>query len=163
GTEARGDVFAERDRRGAREADAVVVVQNDQLAEAEMAGERACLGGYPLLDVSITRQHEGVMVDDLVAGSVEACRQDRLGNRRSRMALVGLMHRVDGQEADRVDGQLVELYCWHGNRSQATRVRTFTVSPSCTSTRSAMPTKSPVSTTPGISRIWRSSAAGSSI
>ena len=54
---------------GLGELDLVVVVEGDQVAEAEVAGERAGLGGDALLDVAVARDREGVVVDDLVAAA----------------------------------------------------------------------------------------------
>ncbi len=67
GLVALGDVLGERLRGRARELDLVVVVERDQAAEAEVAGERGGLGGDPLLDVAVGGDRERVVADDLVA------------------------------------------------------------------------------------------------
>ena len=48
-----------------------------------MAGERARLGRDALLEVAVGGDHEGVVVDDLVAGAVEARGQHALGERHA--------------------------------------------------------------------------------
>ena len=52
--------------------DVVVVVEYDQLAQPEVAGERAGLGGDALHQVAVAGDHVGVVVDDVAAGPVEA-------------------------------------------------------------------------------------------
>src|SRR5678816_4518002 len=59
GREPRAHVLPEGDRCRARERDAIVVVEDDQLAELEVAGERAGLGLDPLHHVAVARDDVG--------------------------------------------------------------------------------------------------------
>jgi hypothetical protein len=67
GLEAHPHVLAEVTVDWARQLDVVVVEEDDQLPEPEVPGERAHLGAHALLDVSVARDHVGVVVDQLVA------------------------------------------------------------------------------------------------
>ncbi len=82
GLEAGEHVLAERPRRRAVERDAVVVVEDDELAQLQVAGQRAGLGGDPFLHVAVAGDDVGPVVDDVVPGPVELLRQ-----RRSAMAM----------------------------------------------------------------------------
>ncbi len=81
GVEPADDVLAERPGRRAVELDVVVVVQDDELAEPQVAGQRARLGRDALLHVAVGRDHVRPVVDDLVAGPVELEREPALGDR----------------------------------------------------------------------------------
>ena len=59
---------------GAGQGDVVLVVEVDQLAETEVAGERGGLHGDAFHHVAVGDDAVGVVVDDLVAGAVEAWR-----------------------------------------------------------------------------------------
>ena len=83
GLEALGHVLGERHRGLAGELDVVVVVEGDQLAQAQVAGERAGLGRHPLLHVAVAADREGAVVDQLVAGAVVARGQHGLGQRQA--------------------------------------------------------------------------------
>ena len=83
GGEPRAHVFGEAHGRRSREADVIVVVQDDELAEPEMPGERASLGGDALHQVAVARQHVGVVIDDRISRAVEVRRQVRLGDRHA--------------------------------------------------------------------------------
>ena len=76
--EPRADVLGERHRRRSGKRDGVLVVKGDQLAEPQVAGERARLGLDAFHHVAVACNHVREVVDDLVAGPVEACRQVRL-------------------------------------------------------------------------------------
>ena len=77
------DVLAHRERRVALDRDVVVVVEDGQAAEAEVAGERGGLVLDALLHVAVGRDHVGVVVDDVVAGLVEAGGEHALGEREA--------------------------------------------------------------------------------
>ena len=77
------DVLGEAERRGARQRDAVVVVEDDQLPEPQVAGQRARLGADSLHEIAVARQHVRMMIDDGMARTVEAGRQMGLGDRHS--------------------------------------------------------------------------------
>ena len=51
---------------GPRQADPVVVVQDDELPQAEVAGQGAGLGGEPLHEIAVARKDIGEMVHDPV-------------------------------------------------------------------------------------------------
>ncbi len=61
--------------------DAVVVIEADQLAEPQMAGERGRLRRHTLHQVAVAGDDIGEMVDDIEAGAVVAGRQMGLGDR----------------------------------------------------------------------------------
>jgi hypothetical protein len=65
GLEAPGDVLRERDARGPVDRDAVVVVDRDQPAEAEVPGQRRRLGGHALHDVAVARERVGAVVNQV--------------------------------------------------------------------------------------------------
>ncbi len=67
GLVALADVLGERERGVALDRDVVVVVEGDQAAELEVAGERAGLAGDALLHVAVAGDRERVVVDDVVA------------------------------------------------------------------------------------------------
>ena len=65
------DVLAEGEVGRAVDRDPVVVVEHDELAEPEVAGPGAGLGGHALHQVAVARQHPDAVVDDREAGAVE--------------------------------------------------------------------------------------------
>ena len=69
--EARPDVFREGDVGGRREGNAVRVVEHDQPAEMQVAGERCRFGGNALHQVPVARDDVGPVVDDRVTRPVE--------------------------------------------------------------------------------------------
>jgi len=83
GLETHEPVLGERQVGGAVDADVVVVVEDDQLAQGEVPGERGGLGGDALHQVAVAGDHVGVVVDDLMLGVVELGRQVRLGDRHA--------------------------------------------------------------------------------
>ena len=80
GAEARGHVLGEGEVGGALDGDLVVVVEDDELAEAEVAGEGGGLGGDALHEVTVGGDDVGVVVDDRVAGAVVAGGEPLLGD-----------------------------------------------------------------------------------
>ena len=98
GVEAGQHVLRPGHRGGAVELDVVVVVERDQLAQPEVAGEAGGLGGDALLEVAIGAEGVGPVVDDLVAGPVELGGQPALGD--------GHAHRVGEALAQRAGGGL---------------------------------------------------------
>ena len=76
-------VLGERHRRVAIDGDVVVVVEGDQLAQAQVAGQGGRLTGDALLMAAVTHDHVGVVIDQGVAGLVEVGRQVRLGDRQA--------------------------------------------------------------------------------
>ena len=69
--EARADVLGEGDVGGRRERDAVRVVEHDQPAEMEVAGERRRFRSDAFHQVAIARDDPGAVVDDGLAGPIE--------------------------------------------------------------------------------------------
>ncbi len=55
--------------------DAVVVVEADQLAELQRAGERAGLVRDAFHEAAVAEEHLRVVIDDIEAGAVEGCRE----------------------------------------------------------------------------------------
>ena len=70
----------EGERGRAVDRDAVVVVEDDELAEPERAGERGGLLRDALHQVAVGRDHVHAVVDDLVPRPVVALRQEALGH-----------------------------------------------------------------------------------
>ena len=62
--EALGDVLGEGHLRRPVELDAVVVVEDDELAQAQVAGQAGRLGGDPLLEVAVGGDDVGPVIDD---------------------------------------------------------------------------------------------------
>jgi len=56
--------------------DAVVIVEGDQLAQAQRAGQRSDFVGNAFHHAAITQEHVGVVIDDVVARTVELRAQD---------------------------------------------------------------------------------------
>ena len=81
GLVAGADVLGEGELRVALDRDVVVVVEPDQPAEPEMAGDRGRLGGDPLLHVAVRSDEVGEVVDGLVVAEVEAGGQHALAER----------------------------------------------------------------------------------
>src|SRR5438093_580118 len=80
GGEAPRHVLGEADRRAAGEGDAVVVVEDHELAEPEVPRQRARLGPHAFHEIAVACEHVGVVVDERVAGAVEASGQVSLGD-----------------------------------------------------------------------------------
>ena len=76
-----GGLLAEARLGRARQLDVVVVVEVDELAELEGAGEARGLCGHALLQVPVGDDGVGVMVDDLVIGAVVMLGEPALGDR----------------------------------------------------------------------------------
>ena len=76
-------IFGERQVGAACQGHRVVIVQADQLAEAQMARQRRCFAGDAFHQVAIARNDVGRVVDDVVAGAVVARRQLRLSDRHA--------------------------------------------------------------------------------
>ena len=83
GLEALADVFAEDHAHRAGQGDLVGVVQVDQLAQPQMAGQAGRLVRDALHQVAVRDQAEGAMVDDRVAVAVVGGGQVRLGQRQA--------------------------------------------------------------------------------
>src|SRR5579884_2653396 len=96
GFEAAAHVLGERERGGAGERDPVVVVEDVELAEPEVAGERARLRRHALHEVAVAREHPGVVVDDDVARAVEARGEVRLGDGKAHRIADALTERPRG-------------------------------------------------------------------
>ena len=90
---ARGDVFADRQARRAVVGDAVVVPQQDQLAQAQVPGQRDHLLADALLQAAVADEGVGAVVDH--AGA-EACVQVGLGHRHAEGVGDALAQRTRG-------------------------------------------------------------------
>ena len=105
GREAHGRVVAEPALHFAVNGNPVVVVEHDELREAEDARERACLVGNAFHEAAVTREGVRVMADDLVARAVELGRQQPLGEREADRVGEALAERPRGRlHAGRVAG-----------------------------------------------------------
>ena len=93
GLVALADVLGEGERRVALDRDVVVVVEDDQAAEAEVAGQRARLGGDPLLEVAVGDDHVGEVADHLL---VEAGGEHALAERHADRGRDALSERPGG-------------------------------------------------------------------
>ena len=103
GAEARGAILGESDRGAGGEGHVVVVVEADQLAELQMAGQRGGFGGDAFHQIAITDQRVGVVVDDRDAVAVVARRQLCLGDRHPDRIAEALAERTGGDlDAGRV-------------------------------------------------------------
>ena len=81
GLEPGDDVLGPGHRGRPVELDVVVVVQGDELAQAEMAGEARRLRRDPLLEVAVGAEGVRPVVDDVMAVAVELGPEARLGDR----------------------------------------------------------------------------------
>ena len=71
GLEAAPHVLGERERRVAVDGDVVVVVDQGELAEPQVAGERAGLAGDAFHQVAVADDRPGAVIDDPMARAVE--------------------------------------------------------------------------------------------
>lgn len=65
------NVLSKGELRGTVDGDVVVIVEDDELAEAEVASEGGGLGGYALLEAAVAADYVGEVVDNRVGGLVE--------------------------------------------------------------------------------------------
>src|SRR6185503_13312953 len=83
GLEAPWRVVAEPALHFAVNRDAVVVVERDQLPQSQAPGERARLVRDPFHETSVAHEDVRPVVDDGMAGTVEAGRRELLGDREA--------------------------------------------------------------------------------
>ena len=83
GLEPCGRIVAEPSADFPVDRDAVVVVNTDQLAEAQHAGQRAGFVRDALHQAAVTQQHPGPVVDDFMLRTVELGRQQPLPQRHA--------------------------------------------------------------------------------
>ncbi|CCJ89366.1 hypothetical protein BN132_1294 [Cronobacter turicensis 564] len=74
----------------------VVIVEANQLAEAQRARERADLMGDALHQAAVAHKHIGIMIDDLMARTVELRRERFLGNSQTNRVRQPLTERPGG-------------------------------------------------------------------
>lgn len=89
-------IFRKGDFRSAVDGDVVAVVEHDQLAQLQVAGQRSCFGSHPLHVAAIAQDHVGVVIHNGVAGLVEAGGQMGLGNRQPNRVTHPLPQRAGG-------------------------------------------------------------------
>ena len=77
GLEAAGHVLGEGERRCAVDGDVVVVVDDGELAEPEMTGERRRLAGDALHQVAVAGEDPGPVIHDLVPGRLNCAASSR--------------------------------------------------------------------------------------
>ena len=73
-------VFGKGEFGTAFDRDVIVGIEDDELAQSQMAGFRACLGRDPFLQVAVTGQDVSVVVHDRMTRSIETRREGRLGD-----------------------------------------------------------------------------------
>src|SRR5579883_2591005 len=83
GLEALGDVLSERQVHSAGQRNMVLVVEKDQLAELQMAGERSGFLADAFHEIAVAADTVGVVIDDRVAGLVKPCREPGFGDGES--------------------------------------------------------------------------------
>src|SRR2546423_15413799 len=71
--EPRGGVFALRRSCWSVECDGVGIVNQDEIIETEMAGERARLRGNAFLQTTVPRETNAVLVENAMLARVKAC------------------------------------------------------------------------------------------
>ncbi len=121
GLEPAGDVFRKGERGVAIYGDVVVVVDQVELAQAEMAGDRGGLGGHSFHQVPVAHEGPHPVIHDPVAGPVEALGEDPLrdghphgvphalaqrpggGLHPGRVAPLGMSRRARAPLAERLD------------------------------------------------------------
>ncbi len=96
GLEALRAVLREGDVGAGGQRHVVVVVQADQLAELEMAGQRGRFAGHALHQVAVADDRPGAMVDHRMAVAVVARRQVRLADRHADRVRQALAERAGG-------------------------------------------------------------------
>jgi len=96
GLEAPAPVLGEGQVGAALDGDAVVVVEVDELAQAQVAGQRGGLGGDAFHQVAVADDGVDVVVNDLVAGAVEAGGQVGLGDGHAHAVGEALPQRAGG-------------------------------------------------------------------
>ena len=91
-----GHIFGEGEVGGTLDGDVVVVVQIDQLAQAQVAGQGGRLGGDPLHEVAVADDRVHMMPDHLVLRTVERRRQEGLGDGHAHAVGEALPKRTGG-------------------------------------------------------------------
>ena len=97
GRKARGHILAHGDVRVALDGDVVVVVEQDQLAQAQRARQGRSLGGDALHHAAVAADGVGVVIDDRESRAVELGRQVRLGHRKAHGVGHALAQRAGGR------------------------------------------------------------------
>lgn len=83
GGEAPGHVFGKRERGGAVDGDPVVVVDQLELAEPLVTGERAGLRGDALHQVAVSGENPDAVIEERESGPVEPSGEQPLGHRHA--------------------------------------------------------------------------------
>ncbi len=73
-------VLGEGEVGGAVDRDLVRVVEDDELAQGQVAGQRGGFGGYALLQAAVAREDVGIVVDDRALGRIETGGEHALGD-----------------------------------------------------------------------------------
>ncbi len=94
--EALGGVVGEPLMHFAVDRDAVVVIEHNQLAKIQSAGQRAHFMRDTFHQATITRKHVGKVIDDFEIFAVELCGQRALGNRHAHAIGEALAKRACG-------------------------------------------------------------------
>ena len=94
--ETRGRVFALRRFRRRIERDRVRIVNQNQIIQAEMSGERARFGRHAFLQTAIAGQTDDVLIENLVLVGVEARRRHLGCDRNSNRIAHALAQRAGG-------------------------------------------------------------------
>ncbi len=97
--EASSAILGEGDAGAGRKRDAIVVVQIDQFAELQMAGQRGGLRRDALHEVAVTHDRIREMIDDLESRAVVTGSEARLGDRHAHAVAESLPER-SGRDLD---------------------------------------------------------------
>ncbi|MCG3120608.1 MAG: hypothetical protein ALAOOOJD_03376 [bacterium] len=96
GQEAGGDILAERQRGVAFDGDAIVVVNPNQIIQAEVAGERGRFAGNALHHATIAGNRKNFVIDYVVAGPIEIIREPFFRNGHADAVRHALTERTGG-------------------------------------------------------------------
>src|SRR6185312_1550803 len=90
-------ILGESEIGSSRKRHMVVIIEVDQLAELQMAGERSRLRGDALHQVAVADDPVCEMIDDFGAGAIVACGQVRFGHRQTYAIAEALTERARGR------------------------------------------------------------------
>src|SRR6267142_3601536 len=92
--ESRSDILAEGEIGLTFNGDLIVVVQPAKVRKLQMSGERRCLRRDTFHQVTVAAEGPDVVIEKLVSGTVEVCRQPFSGDRHSHAVADSLAERA---------------------------------------------------------------------
>ena len=95
--ETQGSIFREGDVGRSGKRDVVVIVEADQFAKLQMTGERRGFRRHAFHQIAVADQRISVMIDDLVAGTIEARREMVFRDRHANGISESLAERAGGR------------------------------------------------------------------